>query len=334
VSDRPYDVVIVGELNADILVTGDVVPEFGQVEKLVDDLSIVAGSSSGIFAAGAARLGLRVLLASRVGDDLLGHYMVDELRAAGVDTTYVTVDAGLKTGATVLLSRGQDRAMLTYLGSIAAVSARDLPAGWTGLARHLHVASPFLLTGLRPDLPAIMSMARRRGMTVSLDTNWDPSGRWEVGDLLEHTDVLLPNEQELVALSGVGEPAEALEAMVKRVPLVAVKRGGEGATVARGELGGSLERISLPALAVQVVDTTGAGDTFDAGFLAGWLRGAPLAECLALGAVCGGLTCRCSGGFNGQPTWEEALTAARQHLADSGLGPEASSVIPPTRAPS
>jgi len=128
-SEKPWDLMIVGELNADILLTGDVTPEFGQVEKIIDDVSICAGSSSGIFAAQAAKLGLRVLLASRVGDDLLGHYMLHELEQAGVDTRHVSVDPAIKTGATVILSRGQDRAMLTFLGSIAAVGPAATPAG-------------------------------------------------------------------------------------------------------------------------------------------------------------------------------------------------------------
>lgn len=313
-SERPYDLAIVGELNADILLTGDVTPVFGQVEKLVDDLSICAGASTGIFAAGAARMGLRVLLGSRVGDDLLGRFMVDALREAGVDTAHVHVDPTVKTGATVLLSRGDDRAMLTYLGSIAAVSARDLPQGWTALARHLHVASPFLLTRLRPDLPALMAAAKGAGMTVSLDTNWDPEERWELEGFWEPLDVLLPNEQELLALSGATALQEGLEIMSRRVGVVAVKRGARGAMGVRRFPDGRLERAEVPAIPVDVVDTTGAGDSFDAGFLAGWLRGRTLEECLALGVVCGGLTSTRPGGFNGQPTYAEAEAIARRHL--------------------
>ena len=98
----------------------------------------------------------------------------------------------------------------------------------------------------------------------------------------------------------------ALERMRARVPVLVLKRGADGATVVRGT-----ERYDVPALPVTVADTTGAGDSFDGGFLAGWLRGEPLDRCLALGAACGSLTTRQIGGFNGQPTWDEAVAAIR-----------------------
>lgn len=315
-TQRPYDLMVVGELNADILLTGDVVPEFGQVEKLIDDVSICAGSSSGIFAAAAAKLGLKVLYASRVGDDLLGHFMVEALNEAGVDTSHVHIDPQIKTGVTVLLSKGQDRAMLTYLGSIAAVGPEDVRDEWYAQARHLHVASPFILTRLRPSIPAMMRRAHEAGATVSLDTNWDPAGVWELPGFFEHLDVFLPNMAELMAISARQTFSEALEAVSSRVPVVAVKMGEEGAVgVQRSSASDPLEIVRVPALPVEVVDTTGAGDTFDAGFLAGWLRGRPLEECLALGAVCGAMTTTLAGGFNGQPTADEAQALARTLLA-------------------
>lgn len=307
-AERVYDVLIVGELNVDIILTGDVTPVFGQVEKIVDDLTVCAGSSSAIFAAAAAKMGLRVLFASRVGDDLFGQMMLRELARAGVDASAVTVDPTIKTGAGVMLSRGQDRAMLTFLGSIAEVSRRDVPPDWNARARHLHVASPFLLTALRPDMPDLMRQAHQAGMTVSLDTNWDPSERWQVADLLAHTDILFPNENELKAIAGEDDLERALCAMATRVPLVVVKRGERGALAVRGA-----EREEVPAFPVPVADTTGAGDTFDAGFLAGWLRGEPLRRCLLLGAACAAMAVQQVGGFNGQPTWEEALAFLRQH---------------------
>jgi len=311
VSDRPYDVLIVGEVNVDIILTGDVVPEFGQVEKLVDDFVLCAGASSAIFASAAAKMGLRVLLASVVGDDLFGRYMIDALRESGVDTSYIRVDPTLKTGAGIHLSKGSDRAMLTYLGSIAAVGPDLIDPRWYQMARHLHVASPFLLTLLRPAIPQMMRTARAEGMTVSLDTNWDPDNLWHLEGFWDHLDVFLPNENELRAVSGEQDLDRALDVMKARVPVVVLKRGGEGATAVRAD-----ERYDVPALPATVADTTGAGDSFDGGFLAGWLRGEPLRRCLALGTACGSLTTRLIGGFNGQPTWEEAVAAIRAYDID------------------
>ncbi len=310
-SGKPYDVLVVGELNVDLIVRGDVVPEFGQVEKLVDDFSVCAGSSSGIFAAAAAKMGLRVLYVSRVGDDLFGRFLIEAMERAGVDSRFIVRDPAIKTGVGILLSKGEDRAMLTYLGSIAAVTEADIHPEHLTMARHLHVSSPFLLTGLRPAMPELMRAAKEVGMTVSLDTNWDPQQRWELPGFYDHLDLFLPNESELKAITGRRDLEGAIAEMAQRVPLLVVKRGQKGAIAVRGE-----ERLDLPAFPVDVVETTGAGDTFDGGFVAGWLRGVSLRSCTLLGSACGALTTTQLGAFNGQPTWDEAVAYVRHHLGE------------------
>ena len=300
---RPYDLLVVGELNVDVILSGDATPEFGQVEKIVDDLSLCAGSSAGIFAAGAAKMGLRVLYASKVGDDAFGHFMIGALQEAGVDTSLVRIDPAIKTGVTVILSRGQDRAILTYLGSISALTGDDLDPTWYSLARHLHLASPFLLTGLRPAMPDMMRQAKSAGMSVSLDTKWDPDERWALAGFFDHLDIFLPNDNELRAITGERDLDSAIAQMASRVPVLVVKQGERGALAVQGH-----DRVGVAAFPVKVVDSTGAGDTFDGGFLAGWLRGESLRHCLLLGAACGALTTTQVGGFNGQPTWAESVS--------------------------
>jgi len=307
-SSRPYDILVIGELNVDIVIRGgDVVPRFGQAEQIVDDLSVNAGSSGAIFAVAAAKLGMHVLYGSIVGDDPFGHFMIAALEEAGVATAAIRVDPQVKTGASVMLSKGNDRAMLTYLGSIAAINARDVDSDWFQQARHLHVVSPFLMSGLRPYMPTMMDLAHQAGMTVSLDTNWDPEEQWLLEGFFEHLDLFLPNEQELRAISGEASFEKAIAAQKARVETLVVKRGGQGAMALQGE-----ERIERPADRIDVADTTGAGDTFDAGFLSGWLRGMPVEQCLRLGIICGGMTATQIGGFNGQPTWEQALSRLRE----------------------
>jgi sugar/nucleoside kinase (ribokinase family) len=320
VSPRSFDLLIVGELNVDILVTGDTLPVFGQVEKLVDRITVTGGGSAAIAAAAASRLGLRVLYASVVGDDLFGHLMLDIMTRAGVDVSHVVVDPRVATGATVhLLREDGDRAMLTHLGSIARITPDLVDPAWYDTVRHLHLVSPFLLSGLFPHMMAMTETAHRHGMTVSLDTNWDPAETWDLGRLLEHVDVLLPNEAELSALSGLSDLDSALDAMTDRVPVLAVKQGAHGATGAQGS-----QRVCVPAFEVQTVDATGAGDTFDAGFLAAWLRGATLPQCLVAGAAAGALGTTAYGGFDGQPNWAAVLDliaaqAPHQHAALAAL---------------
>ncbi len=285
------DLLVVGDCNPDLILSGgDVVPEFGQWEKVVDDMRLVPGGSSTIVAAGAARLGLPTSLVAAVGDDLFGRFMLDAMAERGVDTGGCVIRADVATGLTVALTRGDDRAILTAPGAIATLRAEDVDGVRLRRATHLHVGSYFLLEGLRPGLGELVRMARAAGATVSLDPQGDPAGGWDGGmrDLLPSIDVLFVNETEAAAIDGA------------RAGLVVVKRGARGASA-----GG----VDVAPPAVDAVDATGAGDSFDAGFLAAWLAGEPVEQALRLGCACGALSTRALGGTAAQPTLDEARAA-------------------------
>jgi sugar/nucleoside kinase (ribokinase family) len=287
-----FDLLVVGDCNPDLLVHGaDVVPEFGQAEKLVDGMSLMIGGSAAITAVAAARLGLRVALVAAVGDDPAGELMLSLLASAGVDTSAVLVRPGLPTGMTTVLSTGADRAILTAPGAMTSLTAADVP---TLGARHLHVSSYFLLErSLGPGLAGLLAAARRRGLTISLDTNYDPARRW--GDrllraALAETDVFLPNEAEALGISGesdVGKAAAALSALGVRS--LVIKLGARGALC-----GPDGPLVSVPT--VEPVDTTGAGDCFNAGLIAGLLDGLDLPHAAALGCAVGAASTAAAGG--------------------------------------
>jgi sugar/nucleoside kinase (ribokinase family) len=319
-----YDLLVIGEINPDLILRGrDVHPVFGQTEVLVDAATLTIGASSAIMACGAARLGLRTAFIGLVGDDQFGHFMLEAMAECSVDVSSCIIEPGLHTGLSVILSQPHDRAILTYLGAISALRAGQVDRGMLRRARHLHVGSYYLLDALRPGLPALYAEARALGLTTSLDTNWDPSERWEGGlsDLLPHCDVVLPNETEACHIARRETLREALEALFALVPTVAVKLGARGglarhhnlAKVSNGAFAeppqGSQSWIRAPALPVDVVDTTGAGDSFDAGFLYGYLNGWSLERTLRLACACGSLSTRAAGGTAGQPTLAEALVA-------------------------
>lgn len=298
-----FDIVVVGELNCDLILRGDVMPVFGQVEKLVEEATLTIGSSSAIFACGAARLGLRVAFLGKVGEDEFGRFMVRELQARGIDTSGVVMDTQVKTGLTVILSQGNDRAMLTYAGAIATFCAADINAALLPRARHLHLGSYFLQTALRPAVPQLFAEARAHGLTTSLDTNYDPAEQWQgLDEVWPQVDIFLPNEAELLALTHCPEADEALIKMSECVPTVAVKLGARGSTARRGPLTATAGIVPVP-----VVDTTGAGDSFDAGFVYGHLAGWALARTLKFASVCGSLSTRAAGGTGAQATLTEAL---------------------------
>lgn len=298
-----FDVVVVGELNVDLILRGDVTPAFGQADKLIDDATLTIGSSSAICACGLARLGLRVAFAGVVGGDLYGRYLKEALIGRGIDVSAVVTDPALKTGITVIFARENDRGSLTYSGSIGALRYADLDLSLLARARHLHLGSYFMLDALRPDVPRLFGEARARGLSVSMDTNYDPREEWGGGlaEALAACDIFMPNEAELRAITGRDSLADGLAALDKPAA-VAVKLGERGAVARRdGRL------VSAGIVPVQVVDAVGAGDTFDAGFICGWLAGFELDKTLRLACACGSLSTRAAGGTSAQPALEEAL---------------------------
>lgn len=302
-----FDLLVVGEINPDLILRGpDLSPAFGQAEKLVDDATLTIGASSAIMACGAARLGLRTAFVGVVGDDEFGRFMLRAMQMRNVDTSACIVDETLATGLSVILSQPHDRAILTHLGAISALRDEQIDRATLRRAHHLHVGSSFLLDALRPDLPALFAEAHSMGLSTSLDTNWDPSGAWDGGlaQILPHCDAFMPNAAEARLIARRDALDAALDVLAAQVPMLAVKLGAEGGLARQGET-----TVRAPSLSVEVVDTTGAGDSFDAGFLYGFLNRWSLERSLRLACACGSLSTRAAGGTAAQPMLSEALSA-------------------------
>jgi sugar/nucleoside kinase (ribokinase family) len=301
VTEAPIiDVLVLGELNPDLLLSGPgITPRFGQVETLVDHAGLALGSSGAIFAVGAAKLGLRTTMAGLVGDDTFGDFVTLQLRKHGVGIEGIVADATVTTGLTVILNRGEDRAILTHLGAMAQMTASRVDTRLLARARHLHVTSYFLQRSLQRGLPELLQLAKDNGTTTSLDTNWDPAERWDdaVHDVLRLVDTFLPNEAEAMAITGTDTPQAAAEALSRIVPCVVIKRGALGAQ-ARCD---GQEFAAHPPRVV-VCDTTGAGDSFDAGYIYGLLRDLPIAERLRAACLCGAWSTQGVGGVAAQLT--------------------------------
>jgi sugar/nucleoside kinase (ribokinase family) len=301
-----FDLLVLGDLNPDLVLRGDVRPAFGQVEKLVDDARLLVGGSGAITACGAARLGLTTAICGAVGDDVFGRFMVEALQSTGVNTDAVTVSGDRPTGLSVILSEREDRAILTSTGSIDALDAAAVDLDLVRSVRHVHLSSYFLQRGLHPGLPALFKEAHRAGATTSLDPNWDAAGSWDGGlrDLLNETDLFLPNQPEARAITGLDDIEETGRALATRAAVVAVKCGAEGGLAVEGN-----ETVRSGSVGGAVVDTIGAGDSFDSGFVLARLAGWPLARCLDVAVACGTLSTRGVGGTATQPTMDEVMAA-------------------------
>ena len=313
---KMYDVITFSDMCVDLILTGpDVSPEFGQIEKLIDDYTLELGGSCNLFACQCAKLGLRTAVLGRVGDDSFGRLILHRLQEAGVDTRHVIIDPARKTGIGVALCPPGDRAILTYMGTINAVYPEDVTDELLASTRHIHHGSFYLHTHLLPAIPDIFQRAHQLGVTTSLDTNWDPANCWEgnLDRILPHTNVFMPNDQEALqifqnllktAVPGQnvsnhdGDLLSAARYFLSQgVQCVTIKAGKQGASIYTNDqvLDGQVQPVTGG-------DSIGAGDSFDGGFLVGWLRGYSLEKCLEIGLACGCSVASQIGGLAGQPT--------------------------------
>jgi sugar/nucleoside kinase (ribokinase family) len=288
-----FDVSVIGELNLDLIFYGLPPELILEREHLAKDLSITLGSSSAIFAHNLASLGNKVGFSSSIGSDPFGEICVQRLGESGVDLSRVKRMKGKTTGLTVVLPQRKQRYILTYPGTMYEMSKSDLDMSYVLNAKHVHVSSYFLQKGIRPHLIEVFRKAKESGMTTSLDTNDDPEDRWS-GDiqlLLKYVDILLPNEREACKIAQVEDVERAADALAGKVAVLVIKRGSQGALVRSGK-----ERYSAFPPVVDMADPVGAGDSFDAGFVHQFIRGAKLEDCLKYGNLAGALSVTRAGG--------------------------------------
>ncbi len=288
-----FDISVLGELNCDLILYGLPPSPEPEREHLANDFAMTLGSSSAIFAHNISLLGSSVGFTSCIGSDPLGKFCVDRLLESGVDVSGVKCLPNKNTGVTVILPSAGKRQILTYPGTTFDLQPAHLELDYLRSAVHFHLSSLFLLRGLRPSLPELFSQMKQAGLTTSLDTNDDPDNLWahDVKAVLRSVDVFIPNEHEACKIAGDSDLESALESLARLVPIVVIKCGPKGAVVKRGN-----RRFYAPALSLQPVDTVGAGDSFNAGFLHKFIRGADLQDCLEYGIATAGLSTTRAGG--------------------------------------
>jgi sugar/nucleoside kinase (ribokinase family) len=292
-----FDLLGVGHPSVDLMFSGlETWPELGR-DIDAEGLGVSAGTSFNTPAA-ANRLGLRVGYISIAGNDVWSRITREEYEKESLPTEFLRLVDRPMPFVSVALNHGVDRGFVTY----DAMRDQDdeelysyaLDVVSTVEARHLHYYAG--------EPVALAEAARRRGMTVSMDAWGGPW--WEepepLEDLLPRGEVIFANETEALAMTGEPDVRSAMARMAELSPCVVIKRGPDGAI---GAADGDV--AEAPAEPAQVVDATGAGDCFNAGFLAGWLAKLPLVECLTLGNICGARAVESFGGYLGCPREEE-----------------------------
>jgi sugar/nucleoside kinase (ribokinase family) len=287
------DICIAGEINLDLILYGLPAAMTLERELLANGFTATLGGSSAIVAHNAASLGAKVSFFTLVGCDHFGRIALNHLETAGVDVSGAKRHEALQTGVTVLLPHGTDRHILTYPGTMEIMRTDDLDFARLSRARHFHLSSLYLQKGMHAGLPSLCKRLKSAGLSISMDTNDDPADQWgePLHELLQYVDCFLPNESEVCRMTHCDDLEGALEALSPTIPLVVVKRGSFGVRIREGK-----KVFDVAPIPVSTVDTIGAGDSFDAGFLLAYLAGKDARTCAQAGNIAGALSTQGAGG--------------------------------------
>jgi sugar/nucleoside kinase (ribokinase family) len=307
-----YDVIVAGELNADLLLNNIVeFPAIGK-EIIANRMDLVLGSSSAIFASNLSAIGTSVAFTGNVGNDDFGLFCIECLKLNNVETSLINRVEGIGTGLTVIMNYGEDRAMLTYQGAMKTFSIGQIKPEDLKLAKHLHFSSYFLQPGIAPDIPKLFRTAKDLGLTVSFDPQWDPEEKWDLNliEVLPFVDVFLPNKKEFIALTGSADWKNSLYDLRGHSNVIVIKDGNNGSYVFHD---GKISHCK-PFLNNDVVDAIGAGDSFNAGFIHQFVKGSPVEKCQQYANLTGAISTTAAGGTEAFKEMDRARETAKQRF--------------------
>ena len=310
---KQFDIIALGELNVDLIlnqIEGE--PEVGK-EKFAKQMTLTLGSSTAIFAANAAALGAKVAFCGMIGDDSFGDLVESSLKAKGVDTRFLIRQNKYATGATICMSYDEDRANLTYQGAMDYMSLEDIDPEVFKAAKHIHISSIYMQSGVKRDLKKILELCKENGVTTSLDSQWDPAEKWDMDwkTILPLVTVFMPNETELKFLTRCETLDEALEAIRPYVNAAVIKCGSKGSILMRK---GQPDRKQDALLNKNVVDCIGAGDSFNSGFIARLAAGDDLVRCQEYGNMTGAVNTTAAGGTTAFTSREDVERVGRERF--------------------
>lgn len=306
---KKWDVFVYGDINVDVLVPNtDTLPPGGE-EWDVPVMETMPGGGAALFAMGLAKLNLHPVFQGTLGGDCFGHYLLDCMKSVGVDTELLEVSPEKKTGISISFTNEKDRSFLTFRGTNAELDFGQLPMEQVRRARHIHVTGYSGSKTHDQYLTLLKKLKKETDVTVSFDLGWDDSGEWNpaIRELFPYIDVLFMNETECIHYGRTKTAKEAAIEFAGFGPLTVIKLGKKGSLAVKdGQV------YHKEGFKVSVVDTTGAGDSFNAGFLYGFLKGAGVEESLCFGNGCGALSCTGLGGNTAFPTEEKLLEFVAQ----------------------
>jgi len=308
-----FDIIALGELNVDLIlnqIEGE--PEIGK-EKFAKQMTLTLGSSTAIFAANAAALGAKVAFCGMIGDDSFGDLVETSLQQKGVDTCFLIRQNKYATGATICMSYDEDRANLTYQGAMDYMCLADINPEVFRQAKHIHISSIYMQSGVKRDLMKILELCKENGVTTSLDSQWDPAEKWDLDykAVLPLVTIFMPNETELKFLTRSETLEEAIEKIRPYTNAAVIKCGSKGSILVRK---GEPDRKQAALLNKNVVDCIGAGDSFNSGFLTRFAAGDPLDRCQEYGNMTGAVNTTAAGGTTAFTCREDVERVGRERF--------------------
>lgn len=304
-SDKKWDVYVYGDINVDLIIPNvSKFPLPGQ-EDVVASMDTYVGGGAALFTLGLGKLKLNPVFQGTVGDDCYGRFILEEFQKKNVDTQLIGISQQNKTGISLSFTNEADRAFLTYRGTNDEIDLSKIRLDMVRQAGHIHLTGYMGSRNHQQYIELVKNIKKDGSTTISFDVGWDDEEEWYSGiyELFPYVDVLFMNETEAVHYAGKDTVEEAAADFAKTCPLVVVKLGKKG-SIARYQD----TWYEAKPYTVQAVDTTGAGDSFNAGFIYGFVREKEVMECLQCGNGCGALSVTRPGGNTGFPTKEE-LTA-------------------------
>jgi len=289
----------VGEINVDLVFADVSAPLKDDGETICGGFEQTMGSSTAIAACAYAALGGSASFFGLAGNDLFGEYMISGLRQFGVNTDSIRRSDSTGTGVTANLTHGSARTQITFPGTISQFSMNDIDLPRLLRCAHAHFSGIFQETALRRNFRELLSELNHSGLSVSLDCQWDPEESWEgLGDWLPLVSTFFANSNEVCSITGARSPEEALRKLTQATPNPIVKDGARG--VLANDNG---EQLRVQACEVALVDTVGAGDSFDAGYLfAKLVLDRPSVDALRYGNAVAARSCSFRGGVGARST--------------------------------
>lgn len=294
---KKAEVLVYGDINIDLVVPGvSRLPQPGQ-EVLVGHMDTFVGGGAALFALGLGKLGVKTIFKGSVGNDLYGTFIRSKLEDIGLDTSLLAIEQGIGTGVSISFTNEKDRCFLSTLGTNSLIDFDMVTEEELTSAGHVHLTS-YQGSSNHKKYATVLKKLKGMGATVSMDVGWDSTGEWYEGitELLPLLDVFFMNEEEAIHYTRCSHPEDAIAKFGALGNIVVGKLGSNGSIAyEKGQI------YREEQFTVKAVDTTGAGDSFNAGFIYGFLRKASVRECLRFGNACGALSVTAFGGNTAFP---------------------------------